>query len=109
MEEYVARVLAKICESALHYQNCPNAIFVNYNQFPQFATSTLLNHFQIDYSVEDIAIMNSAVRFDAKSSTIEFVNDAAQKQSEADNTLRLLSKKMLPLYEELEAVRGNYG
>ena len=107
-EEYVARVLAKICESALQYRDRPNALFVNYNQLPQFVTTTLLKHFRVNYSDEDIAIMNSAARFDAKSPTIEFVNDAAQKQNDADDELRLLSDKMLmPLYEQLEAVRGN--
>lgn len=107
-QEYVARVLAKICESALQYRHHPNALFVNYSQLPKFVTSTLLNHFRVDYSDEDIVIMNSAARFDAKSPTVEFIDDAARKQSEADDALRLLSDKMLmPLYEQLEAVRGN--
>lgn len=109
-EEYVARVLAKICESALQFRNHPNALFVNYNQLPQLVTSTLLKHFRVDYIDEDIDIMNSAARFDAKNPAVEFATDAAQKQSEADEKIRLISNKMLmPLYERLEAVRGSSG
>ena len=106
-EEYVARVLAKICESALEYRGCPNALFVNYNQLPQFVTGRLLRHFRVNYSGEDVEIMNSAARFDAKSPTVEFAGDVEQKRSEAGSEIRLLSDKMLmPLYERLEAARG---
>ena len=105
-EEYVARVLAKICESALEYRNHPNALFVNYTQLPQIVTAKLLRHFLVDYSDQDIGVMNAAARFDAKSPALEFVGDTAQKQSEADETTRRLAGEMLmPLYERLEAVR----
>ncbi|MDQ3747648.1 MAG: sulfotransferase [Acidobacteriota bacterium] len=107
-EEYVARVLAKICESALEFRDHPNALFVNYNQLPQFVTSTLLRHFRVDYSEDETDIMNSAARFDAKSPAVEFTDDAARKRKEADETTRRLSEKMLmPLYERLEAARSN--
>lgn len=106
-EEYVARVLAKICESALEYRNHPNALLVNYSQLPQFATTTLLRHFRVDYSDKDIETMNAAARFDAKSPAVKFAADTAQKQSEADAAIRRLSDEMLmPLYKRLEAVRG---
>ena len=105
-EEYVARVLAKVCECALQHSNNPNALFVNYNQLPQFLTSNILEHFNVSYSDEEIEQMNAAARFDAKSPTIEFTNDVESKQREANETIRQLSDKMLmPLYEQLEAVR----
>ena len=105
-EEYTARVLAKICESALRFQNHPNGLFVNYNQLPQFVTSTLLRHFRVDYSENEIDIMNLAARFDAKTPTVEFTDDAARKQNEADEETHRLSDTMLmPLYEQLEKAR----
>lgn len=108
-EEYVARVLAKVCESALEFRNHPNAMFVNYNQLPQFVTGELLRHFRVNYSSQEIDIMNSAARFDAKSPKVEFVNDAAQKQNEADEEIRRLSNEMLTsLYERLGAARPSF-
>lgn len=105
-EEYVARVLAAICESALRYGEHPNALFVNYTQLPQLVTSELLRHFRVDYSDEDVDVMNSAARFNAKSPTLEFVDDAERKRNEASAAMRLISDEMLmPLYERLEAVR----
>ena len=108
-EEYVARVLAKVCESALEFCKHPNALFVNYNQLPQFVTGELLQHFRVNYSDEEIDLMNSAARFDAKSPTVEFVNDRMQKQNEADDRIRQISNEMLmPLYERLEAARSSF-
>jgi hypothetical protein len=105
-EEYVARVLAKVCEFALERCNSPNVLFVNYNQLPQVLTSNILEHFNVSYSDEEIEQMNDVARFDAKSPTIEFTNDVESKQREASETIRQISDKMLmPLYEQLEAVR----
>ncbi len=105
-EEYVARVLAKICESALEYRTHPNALFVNYNQLPQIVTSTLLRHFRVEFSDADIETMNAAARFDAKSPTVEFADDTEQKRQAANHEIRQLSDRMLmPLYEKLEAAR----
>ena len=105
-EEYVARVLAAICESALKYQNHPNALFVNYTELPGFVTGKLLRHFRVDYSASEIAMMNAAAGFDAKSPTLKFSDDTAQKRNEADDEIRRLADTMLlPLYERLKAVR----
>ena len=106
-EEYVAGVLAAICESALQYRAHPNALFVNYKQLPQFITSGLLRHFRVDYSDQQIEIMNSAARFDAKNPQVEFISDVRQKQNDASETIQRISDKMLmPLYEQLETARS---
>jgi hypothetical protein len=107
-DEYGARFLAQICKSALQYRHNPNVLFVNYTQLPQFVTSRLLQHFRVSYSDKDIQEMNAASRFDAKSPCFEFTSDVEKKQNEASETIRELSDKLLmPLYEQLEAVRQN--
>ncbi|HEX8265608.1 MAG TPA: sulfotransferase [Pyrinomonadaceae bacterium] len=105
-EEYVARVLGKICESALEYCDHRNALLINYKQLPQFVTSEILPHFSVEYSPEEIETMNAAARFDAKMPAVEFTGDSEQKRKEASAEIRRLSDEMLmPLYERLEAAR----
>lgn len=107
-DEYVARVLARVCEYALRYSDRSNALFVNYNQLPAVLTSGILKHFNVAYTDAEIEQINAAARFDAKSPTIEFSNDVKAKQREASNEIRRIADEMLmPLYEKLEAVRYN--
>ena len=107
-DEYVARVLSSVCESALKHRDNRNGLFVNYNQLPQFVTSSLLQHFQVKYADDEIDCMNAASGFNAKNLSVEFTSDAKEKRSEASETIRQISDKMLmPLYEQLESVRYN--
>ena len=107
-DEYVARFLAKVCESALQNRENPNALFVNYTQLPQILTTDILKHFNVSYSDAELEKIIAAARFDAKSPAIEFKNDVQTKQREASDEIREVADKMLmPLYEELEVVRYN--
>lgn len=106
LEEYTARVLARICETALEHKDNPNGLFVNYTQLPEAVALILSRHFRVNCSGEDIAGMNAAARFDAKSPKSEFVNDAEKKQREASETIHQLSDKwLMPLYKKMEIVR----
>ncbi len=105
-EEYVARVLARICESALKFSSDRNGIFVNYSQLPEFVGSDLLSHFRLDYSDEEIETIKAAARFNSKTPSLEFKSDVEEKQKAADENARQISEELLmPLYESLEAVR----
>src|SRR5207237_7353188 len=47
-EEYCARVMARICGSALAADRA-NALFVNYNQLPGAVIKKLLGHFSVEF------------------------------------------------------------
>lgn len=105
-EDYCARILARFCESALEYCQSPNAFFVNYNQLPNAATSTILKHFRVDYETKDIEIMKRAAKFDAKTPRLNFVSDTESKKSEASEVAHQAVEKWVNLlYEQLENIR----
>ena len=105
-EEYCGRVLARICESALTQKDNLNAKFINYEQLPEAAVSTVLEHFDITYSAEEIGQMESASRFDAKMPRLRFIPDSEKKKSEAsDAACRAANDWVEPFYRQLETIR----
>lgn len=105
-EEYCARILARICESALAQLPNRNALLVNYAQLPQAVTSVILEHFRAAYLPEEIERMESAAQFNAKTPQINFTPDSETKKKQASDAARRAAEKWLdPLYEKLERER----
>jgi hypothetical protein len=105
-EEYCARVLAKICENVLKNAKNPNVKLFNYHQLPEITTSEILKHFQISYSNEDLEIMNSVTKFNAKTPQLNFTPDSEEKKKEANETVRRAAEKYVNLlYDNLETFR----
>jgi gluconate kinase len=105
-EEYCARVLARFCENAIGGAKSGNALMINYNQLPEVVTSAMIEHFQINYSPEDIENMKNAARFNAKTPGIPFASDSAAKRNQASDAARQAAEKWInPLYEQLEKIR----
>ena len=105
-EEYCARILAKICESALeNHQNTDVKLF-NYIQLPEIVTSEILTHFQVLYAEEELEKMKSATRFDAKRPRTIFTPDSEEKKRNAgENAHHVAEKFVMPFYEKLETLR----
>lgn len=109
-EEYCARVLAQICETALNYLPNQNALAVNYEQLPEAVTSTVIEHFQAAYAPEKIERMKNAAQFNAKMPQMNFVADAETKKKQASEAAREAAAKWVnPLYERLENARYDFG
>ena len=107
-EEYCARILAKICESAINHAENRRALFVNYNGLPEAVTSAMLEHFRVEYAPEDIENIKSAAQFNAKTPQLPFAPDSAAKRSEASEAARKAAEFWVnPLYERLEKIRCN--
>ena len=103
-EEYPAFVLSEICRASLTQRDNPNGMFVNYTQLPQFVTGELLRHFGVDYSDEEIAQMNDAASFNAKSPNVKFIGDTEDKRREARGEIDAIAEKYFAtIYEELES------
>jgi gluconate kinase len=105
-EEYCARVLARICESAINSAGSRNALLINYNELPEAVTSSMLEHFGVEYLPEDVQRMKNAARFNAKTPQMTFSPDSAEKREQAsDAALQAAEKWVNPLYERLEKIR----
>ncbi|HEX9960432.1 MAG TPA: hypothetical protein VGB00_05840 [Pyrinomonadaceae bacterium] len=108
-EEYCARVLARICESALEHLPGRNALPVNYTQLPEAVAPIILKHFRIEYAPEDIEQMENAAQFNAKTPQMDFVPDSETKKKQAGDAARKAAENWVnPLYEKLENIRFDF-
>lgn len=105
-EEYCARVLARFCENAINGAKNGEALFINYNQLPEAVTSAMIEHFQIDYSPEDVENMKNSAQFNAKTPALSFAPDSEAKRNQASaEVIKAAEKWINPLYEQLEKIR----
>ena len=105
--EYVADLLARICESALDAGNEGGAMFVNYRELPGAAYDTLASHWGCRWYDGELQRMRLAAARDAKQPERVFSADSERKQSEAGERLReICSRKLGHLYRRLEARAG---
>ncbi|HEV7860430.1 MAG TPA: sulfotransferase [Pyrinomonadaceae bacterium] len=106
LDEYCARVLAKFCETALQHKDVGRSLFVNYRQLPDIFFSSLLDHFQVSYTPDELEQMRRVTQFNAKSPGMNFTSDTADKQQAVTEEIRqLAARRVGPLYEQLEAER----
>lgn len=105
-EEYCARVLARICETALENLPNRNARLVNYTELPEAVASTIPEHFRLAYAPEDVERMRLSAQFNAKTPQMNFVADSETKKKQATAAAREAAEKWVnPLYEKLENLR----
>jgi hypothetical protein len=104
LEEYGARVLAHICQSALHYAQTGSCRLINYRQLPEVVWE-LLDLFQIPHTAADLEHMRHVTQFHSKNPSFYFTDDTAAKQQEATDLVRKLACQwLMPLYQQLEAL-----
>lgn len=99
-EEYIGRVLARMCQAALDHASSPNGLFVDYTELPTFVLDRLPGHFGFTPTERERAQMLAAAGRDAKNPSIPFEpgTDAVPAAAQEVAT-RLLD----PLYERLRA------
>src|SRR5262249_2754844 len=110
-EEYIARVLARICETALDaHQKADSWMLVNYAQLPAAIASEVATFFGMDWSAEEKERMTAAARFNAKNPHLFFAPDSAEKQQQATDRIRQVADAWVwPVYERLEVLRRARG
>ncbi len=105
LDEYCARVLQRIGESALTHLDGAARVY-NYSQLPDVVSSDVLGHFGVQYASEEIARMREAAQFDAKNPSLLFADDTAAKKREATVEMRQLAEeRLMPMYGKLESLR----
>jgi hypothetical protein len=82
-DAWPARVLEKICESALRHHDDPRGLFVDYRELPDAMWTAVARHFGLDLRDNEVARMRDASRFHAKNPAALFEPDTAGKQEEA--------------------------
>jgi gluconate kinase len=108
LEEYGARVLARICQAGLEgYEARTNpARLVSYRQLPDVVPELLAGHFGQDVTPEDLERMRAAGQRDAKNPVASFEDDSAQKALRVTPLARELAERLiLPVHDALEAAR----
>jgi hypothetical protein len=99
-EEYLARVLARICDAALEHAGTSRGLFVDYERLPSFVLDGLPQHFGFELTPPEPELMAAAASRDAKNPLLPF----EPSKFELDPAARALSGRLLePLYERLSA------
>ncbi len=105
-EEYVADLLALICESALRGAAEPGGMLLNYSELPEAAYEELARHFRCNWSDDELRLMQPAATRDAKQPHRQFSPDHERKQREAGERVReICERKLEDVYRRLETKR----
>ncbi|HWV99590.1 MAG TPA: hypothetical protein VNZ64_07860 [Candidatus Acidoferrum sp.] len=110
LEEYGARVLAKICEAAVNQVRKGSGKLLNYHQLPAVVCPTLIEFWGLDCSSNDAEHMLEAARWNAKNPASLFEDDTARKSQAANEELREVAREWLDgSYRQLEIERQRSG
>jgi hypothetical protein len=103
LDEYCARVLARICSAALVQLPDPDALFLNYSRLPEAVLDTVVPFFNINCSESDRHLMRGLAEFDAKSPSVRF--DRSRREVPPitrQEAMRVAQELLFPLYARLE-------
>jgi hypothetical protein len=106
VEEYVARLLARICAAAVETLPESRGLALNYARLPQAAWHELADHFGLALDAGQVAAMQVAARYNVKSrDKAPFVPDSAAKQRAATPELHRLAHEVIgPCFDRLETL-----
>lgn len=105
-DEYAARVLGRIAETAARQVTGARGKLVEYRQLPEIVRGDLRRHFEMELTPEDMERLKQAAGLDAKHPTRRFESDTEAKQREAGGRIRMLAERwMAPQYAKLEEIR----
>jgi hypothetical protein len=108
--EYAARVLGKLCETALAHSQAGNGKLINYRQLPASIWPALMKYWNLEFSTEENARMLSAAQLNAKNPVLPFEPDSQAKRDSVSAEIRQLTQQWLDgVYQRLEAQRSATG
>jgi hypothetical protein len=105
-EQYIAAVLARLCEAAAGAARAGQLTLVDYGSLPDVVGDTVAPLFGIDVSERERELFKEVAVRDAKNPVIEFAADSADKQRVATTEARAaVSQRAVPAYHALEQLR----
>jgi hypothetical protein len=108
--EYTARVLARLCESALAGAQGGAGKLVNYRQLPASIWPALMEYWKVKFSAGEIQRMLDTAQLDAKNPVLPFAADSQAKHDSATAETRALTQQWLDgIYRQLESQRQAQG
>ncbi|MBY8820822.1 sulfotransferase [Sphingomonas colocasiae] len=106
VEDYAARVLAKIAEAAIEHQALGGGLLINYDALPGAVEAQILPHFGIEPDGDARARLQAASGRDAKAPLQAFSRDSEDKQRVATAAVRTAADEHLAeAYRRLEELR----
>ncbi|MCP3137685.1 sulfotransferase family protein [Pyxidicoccus xibeiensis] len=112
LEEYGARVLARICEAGLrgYRERQAPARLLDYRQLQTEGTALLTDLFGVELTAEDTGRVREAAERDAKNPVVPFADDTEDKARRVSERSREMAERFLrPVYAALEAERLGSG
>lgn len=106
--EYGARVLARICEAALVWEDDPAATFVDYADLPAALLTDVLPAWSLQLDDGDLARMAEASRRDAKNPFLPFDPEEASRRAGAASPeiVAAAEQWLAPAYKRLRSARS---
>ncbi|MFP2907634.1 sulfotransferase family protein [Pyxidicoccus sp. 3LFB2] len=108
LEEFGARVLARICEAGLrgYRERQGPARLLDYRQLQTESLALLTELFGLDVTPEDAERLRGAAERDAKNPVVPFADDTEDKARRVSELSREMAERWVrPAYEALEAER----
>jgi hypothetical protein len=106
LDEYCARVLARISMAAAMHAQLGRGRLVNFTELPAVLWESLGEFFGVEWTPDDLARMQRGSLADAKNPTLSHADDRAAKQREAGAEVHRLADALLrEPYEHLESLR----
>jgi hypothetical protein len=110
LNEYGARVLAKICEAVLAPIQKGSGRLVNYRQLPGPVWAALMQFWGVEFSPDELRRVTEAAGRNAKNPVLPFEEDSEAKRQRAPEEIRLVARQWLEeVYRQLEARRMEHG
>jgi hypothetical protein len=105
-EEYCARIVGKICESALKFAEAGRILLVNYDELPVAVFDQIAKHFGVAFDPDETGAMHDKTHFNAKTPQLFFESDVEAKRLEASVAAHEAAETFVdPIYRKLEAIR----
>jgi len=105
-EEYAARVMRRIGDTALASMDDGRGLLVEYGELPRAVVDRIAAHFGLSTTAADVGAMLAVVGRDAKNPAVAFVDDTARKRAAATPAVSEAAERWLrPMYRQLEQRR----
>jgi hypothetical protein len=105
-DEYAARVLGIVAETAARHVGSAQGKLIEYRQLPDIVWGDLGRHFGLDFTPEEVERLKQVAALDAKHPKRRFESDTESKNREAGERVRQLAEQWIaPHYAKLEKLR----
>lgn len=102
-DDYHKEVIYEIFKTALKYKDLPNGLFIDYKDLKSSIIDTILPHFKLDLSKDDIKKIDERLSFDAKEPKQNFKDDTKDKNDEASEDIKSFCKDhIFDTYQKLD-------